>query len=183
MADGKALYANGNPPAPATASRRAKRPFSILRFEPFAAAPKPTAEEAASYAKWVAQLGASRHRLREDATARLRKAGRKALSHLKRAARSADPEVAMRAKAIVAALVKGGLTVLQKDASLVTLCELAAGRLSAVSDPRRAYVVDVATDKAAAHPSQLLLIDRRGSVGLFLHVKDRMLRTAKIVKR
>jgi hypothetical protein len=63
---------------------------------------------------------------------------------------------------------KDELRVLQKDKSLVTLCELAPGRLSAASErPRASFVVDVEADAATPMAPPLLLVDRRGEVGLF----------------
>jgi hypothetical protein len=71
--------------------------------------------------------------------------------------------------------------VLQKGRSLVTLCELAPGLLSAASlEDGKAFTVDAEADKATPMAQPLLLLDRRGEVGLFADLGTRKLCTAKI---
>lgn len=78
-------------------------------------------------------------------------------------------------------------TLLQQGKSMLTACAFAPGKLSVADDSRgkesKAYVLDLATGRKTPALLPLLLIDRRGSVGLFMHTRTRKLHVATIVMK
>lgn len=78
-------------------------------------------------------------------------------------------------------------TLLQQGKSMLTACAFAPGKLSVADDSRnkesKAYVLDLVTDRKTPTLLPLLLIDRRGSVGLFTHTRTRKLHVATIVMK
>jgi hypothetical protein len=174
--DGRYVYANGNPGG----SSANKRPFSLLRFEPFRKKAKATADETRLYQKFIPRMGADDFATREKATAQLRAAGDKALPVLREAAKSKDVEIRSRAEQLVAAL-SGNVEVLAAGKSLISLGEIAPGKLSVASkSAKKCYVLDTATGTKTECQEPLLLIDRSGSTGLFVHLTTRKLHVAKL---
>ncbi len=174
--DGRYVYTNGNPGGRDVG----KNPFSLLRFEPFRKTVKANAKETEAYKTLVAQMGSDDFATREKATKQLRAAGQKTLPVLREAAKSKDVEIRSRAEALVAVLA-GNVEVLAAGKSLVVMGEFAPGKLS-VADlkAKKCYVLDAATGAKTECEDPLLLVDRSGSTGLFVHLKTRKLHVAKL---
>jgi len=172
--DGRCVYTNGN------VSGGRKSPFSLLKFEPFKKTAAAGAEETKAFEKLVAQMGANDFATREKATRQLRAAGPRALAVLHKAAKSADPEISSRAAVLVNEL-GGKVALVARDESLISLGELAPGKLSVAGrQTKKCYVLDAASGSKTELPEPLLLVDRSGSTGLFANLETRKLVVAKI---
>ena len=171
-ADGRCLYANGD------LGGTQKEPFPILKYEPFPRLETATEEELKSIRVWIGQLGDKDWKVRDSAMESLKKAGRKAREPLAKAGESSDAEVASRAKSLLAGLE--AVQLIRKDASLLAACELAPGMLGVVNRQRnKAFWLNVETDNTVEYSPSLLLVDRKGFVGLFMG--QRALMVAKVM--
>ncbi|MDK1031425.1 MAG: hypothetical protein QGD94_05420, partial [Planctomycetia bacterium] len=80
------------------------------------------------------------------------------------------------------AKTKPATNVLQRNASYITVCAPAPGKLSVFSSrDKKSRVLDTKTNKVSDPGSSLFLIDKQGSVGLFADLAKRTLSVAKVV--
>ncbi|MBI5725866.1 MAG: hypothetical protein HZA50_18040 [Planctomycetes bacterium] len=156
---------------------------SLKVFRPFLAPQKPDEEEAKKLKALAVQLGDEDYQQRDAASAQLQAAGSKAADILDAAVKSPDPEIAMRAKKLVAELTGKVISILERR-TIESFIEVAPGFLCVKNaNSSSMTIVEVATKKSKTilGEEKLVLIDKNGDLGLFRDLKDQSLWTAKIV--